>query len=96
MNIKVKVLIACLTVGLLSAGAQAESISSNAGTSASAFLKIDAGSPRAQALGNAYVSIADGPVFCIVPIGFQLRCSLVVNCQLNSSLAVFSRYAHTA
>ena len=61
MNIKVKVLIACLTVGLLSAGAQAESISSNAGTSASAFLKIDAGSPRAQALGNAYVSIADGP-----------------------------------
>ena len=61
MNIRVKVLIACLTVGLLSAGAQAESISSNAGTSASAFLKIDAGSPRAQALGNAYVSIADGP-----------------------------------
>ena len=61
MNIKIKVLIACLTVGLLSAGAQAESINSNAGTSASAFLKIDAGSPRAQALGNAYVSIADGP-----------------------------------
>ena len=47
-------------VGLLSAGAQA-GINSNAGTSASAFLKIDAGSPRAQALGNAYVSIADGP-----------------------------------
>lgn len=61
MNIRIKVLIACLTVGLLSAGAQAESINSNAGTSASAFLKIDAGSPRAQALGNAYVSIADGP-----------------------------------
>ena len=60
MNIKIKVLIACLTVGLLSAGAQA-GINSNAGTSASAFLKIDAGSPRAQALGNAYVSIADGP-----------------------------------
>ena len=37
------------------------SIDSDAGTSASAFLKIDAGSPRAQALGNAYVSIADGP-----------------------------------
>lgn len=60
MNIRIKVLIACLTVGLLSAGAQA-GINSNAGTSASAFLKIDAGSPRAQALGNAYVSIADGP-----------------------------------
>jgi len=33
----------------------------NAGTSASAFLKIPAGSPRAQALGNAYVSLAEGP-----------------------------------
>ena len=46
-------------VGLLSANAHA--IDSRAGTSASSFLKIDAGSPRAQALGNAYVSIADGP-----------------------------------
>ncbi|MGB2579817.1 hypothetical protein AAIR98_001736 [Elusimicrobium simillimum] len=31
-----------------------------AGTSASAFLKIPAGSPRAQALGNAYASLAEG------------------------------------
>ena len=61
MNIRLKVLIACLTVGLVSANASAASIDSNAGTSASAFLKINAGSPRAQALGNAYVSIADGP-----------------------------------
>ena len=61
MNIRLKVLIACLTVGLVSASASASSIYSDAGTSASAFLKIDAGSPRAQALGNAYVSIADGP-----------------------------------
>lgn len=59
MNIRLKVLIACLTVGLVSVNAAA--IDSDAGTSASAFLKIDAGSPRAQALGNAYVSIADGP-----------------------------------
>lgn len=59
MNIKVKLLAVCLTVGLLSANAHA--IDSRAGTSASSFLKIDAGSPRAQALGNAYVSIADGP-----------------------------------
>ena len=61
MNIRLKVLIACLTVGLASASASASSIDTYAGTSASAFLKIDAGSPRAQALGNAYVSIADGP-----------------------------------
>jgi hypothetical protein len=32
----------------------------NAGTSASAFLKIGAGSPRAQALGNANVSLTEG------------------------------------
>ncbi len=59
MNIRIKVLIACLTVAL--SGINAFAINENAGTSASAFLKIDAGSPRAQALGNAYVSIADGP-----------------------------------
>lgn len=51
--------IAGLLVGLLSTNALA--ISSKAGTSAGAFLKIDAGAPRAQALGNAFVSIADGP-----------------------------------
>jgi len=60
MNIKLKVLTACLMVGLLGANAYA-GIDSDAGTNAAAFLKIDAGSPRAQALGNAYVSIADGP-----------------------------------
>lgn len=59
MNIKIKVLVACLTVAL--GGVNAFAINENAGTSASSFLKIDAGSPRAQALGNAYVSIADGP-----------------------------------
>ena len=59
MNIKLKVLIACATVSLC--GVNAFAINSNAGTSAAAFLKIDAGTPRAQALGNAYVSIADGP-----------------------------------
>lgn len=59
MNIKIKVLLACLTVAL--SGVNAFAINERAGTSASSFLKIDAGSPRAQALGNAYVSIADGP-----------------------------------
>lgn len=59
MNIKIKVLAVCLTVAL--GGVNAFAINENAGTSASSFLKIDAGSPRAQALGNAYVSIADGP-----------------------------------
>ncbi len=51
--------IAGLLVGLLSTNALA--IDSKAGTSAGAFLKIDAGAPRAQALGNAFVSVADGP-----------------------------------
>lgn len=51
--------VAGVLVGLLSSNALA--ISSRAGTSAGAFLKIDAGAPRAQALGNAFVSIADGP-----------------------------------
>lgn len=52
--------LACL---LCAAPAFARPLSSTdkAGTSASAFLKIGAGSPRAQALGNAYVSLADGP-----------------------------------
>ena len=60
MNIKTKILIACATISLCGASAFA-GIDSEAGTSAGAFLKIDAGAPRAQALGNAYVSIADGP-----------------------------------
>ena len=60
MNIKCKVFLACLSVALAMPSAFAQSYA-DAGTSASAFLKIDAGSPRAQALGNAYVSIADGP-----------------------------------
>ena len=59
MNIKVKVLAVCLAVGLGSVSAVAD-IHNNAGTSAAAFLKIGAGTPTAQALGNAYVSIADG------------------------------------
>ena len=60
MNTKNKVLSACLTVALCSVTALA-SINENAGTSAAAFLKIGAGSPAATALGNAYVSIAEGP-----------------------------------
>lgn len=58
---KNKVLIACLLCTFAAGAAQAADTYADAGTSASAFLKIDAGSPRAQALGNAYVSIADGP-----------------------------------
>jgi len=60
MNIKIKVLTVCLTVACFGATARA-SIHENAGTSAAAFLKIGAGAPAATALGNAYVSIADGP-----------------------------------
>ena len=48
-------------VGMLNASAFAATIHKNAGTSAGAFLKIGAGAPRAQALGNAFVSVADGP-----------------------------------
>ena len=57
---KNKVLIACLILALGAPAAMADTYA-DAGTSASAFLKIDAGSPRAQALGNAFVSIAEGP-----------------------------------
>ena len=57
---KNKVLIACLLLALAAPAAMADTYA-DAGTSASAFLKIDAGSPRAQALGNAFVSIAEGP-----------------------------------
>lgn len=53
-------LFACFTLAMAAPAAWADSYA-DAGTSASAFLKINAGSPRAQALGNAYVSIADGP-----------------------------------
>lgn len=60
MNIKCKVFLACVTLAFSAPAIWAET-AENAGTSASAFLKIDAGSPRAQALGNAYVSLADGP-----------------------------------
>ncbi len=60
MKMKNTVLFACLTLALAAPAAVAQSYS-EAGTSASAFLKIDAGSPRAQALGNAFVSIAEGP-----------------------------------
>lgn len=58
---KKKALLLVLTFALAAPAALAAESYSNAGTSASAFLKIDSGSPRAQALGNAYVSIADGP-----------------------------------
>ena len=54
-----KFVIAGLLVGVLSTNALA--IHKEAGTSAGAFLKIDAGAPRGQALGNASVSVADGP-----------------------------------
>ncbi|WP_428898243.1 Uncharacterized protein family (UPF0164) [Parelusimicrobium proximum] len=59
MNNKcLKLIFACVMLGsALTASAAAYK---DAGTSASAFLKIGSGSPRAQALGNAYVSLADG------------------------------------
>lgn len=61
MNIKNKVLLICFTLALAASSAWAsESSYADAGTSASAFLKIGAGSPRAQALGNAWASRADG------------------------------------
>lgn len=60
MNIKSKIFMAGLAVCVFSVGAWA-GINKNAGTSAAAFLKIGAGSPAATALGNAYVSIAEGP-----------------------------------
>lgn len=60
MKMKNIALLACFTLALAAVAARADSYA-DAGTSASAFLKIDAGSPRAQALGNAYASIADGP-----------------------------------
>ena len=60
MNIKTKVLAVCLVVAFCGAHAWS-GIHENAGTSAGAFLKIGAGSPAATALGNAYVSVADGP-----------------------------------
>ncbi len=56
LNIAVAGLLIC--IGCV---AQAEGIHRNAGTSAGAFLKLNAGAPRAQALGNAFVSVADGP-----------------------------------
>ena len=61
MNTKLKVLTLCVAVLFGGADAFASSINSRAGTSAGAFLKIGAGAPNAQALGNAYVSVADGP-----------------------------------
>ena len=61
MNTKLKVLTLCVVVLFGGADAFASSINSRAGTSAGAFLKIGAGAPNAQALGNAYVSVADGP-----------------------------------
>ena len=54
-----KLVVAGLFVGVLSTNALA--IDQNAGTSAGAFLKIPTGTPRGQALGNAFVSVADGP-----------------------------------
>lgn len=36
-------------------------IDSSAGTSGATFMKLGAGSPRAQALGRAYVALAEGP-----------------------------------
>ena len=60
MKIKNSILFICSILALAAPTAWAQSYS-EAGTSASAFLKIDAGSPRAQALGNAFVSIAEGP-----------------------------------
>lgn len=44
----------------MSFGLNAKATSSNAGTSASAFLKLGTGAPTAQALGNAYTALSEG------------------------------------
>jgi len=51
---------ALLIITAMTAPALFAQAPTDAGTSASAFLKIPYGSPRAQALGNAYVSLAEG------------------------------------
>lgn len=56
-KLKVLTIFALIFTGL---GAYGQTAPDEAGTVASAFLKIGAGSPRAQALGNAYVSLAEG------------------------------------
>ncbi|WP_424246074.1 hypothetical protein Dip510_000993 [Elusimicrobium posterum] len=58
MNIKLTAVFAMFL--MLTGTAFAASGYKDAGTSASAFLKIPFGSPRAQALGNAYASLAEG------------------------------------
>jgi len=47
-------------VMFLTLAAQASDIHSNAGTSASAFLKLGTGAPEGQALGNAYTALSNG------------------------------------
>jgi len=60
MNKHLKIL-TLLTLAALTAQYAFADGDASAGTSASAFLKIPAGSPRAEALGNAYASLAEGP-----------------------------------
>ncbi|ACC98762.1 hypothetical protein Emin_1212 [Elusimicrobium minutum Pei191] len=61
MNKYFKILVTLAITVLCASGLYAQSGGyKGAGTSASAFLKLPFGSPRAQALGNAYVSLADG------------------------------------
>lgn len=55
-----RLLTALALIAVSTASLSAQDAPDNAGTSASAFLKIGAGSPRAMALGNAYVSLAEG------------------------------------
>jgi Uncharacterised protein family (UPF0164) len=57
-----KILKQLLIPGILILGVcQAQAIDDAAGTSASAFMKIGIGSPRAQSLGRAYTALADAP-----------------------------------
>jgi len=51
---------ALVAAALLAGGAPARAVSDNAGTGGAQFLKLQQGSARVQALGQAYVALAEG------------------------------------
>jgi len=55
-----KIISAALFAGLLLLPVCGFAVDENAGTGGAAFMKLGAGSPRAQALGEAYVALAEG------------------------------------
>lgn len=59
-NIKNLAIFTVLSLCALSVNAVASDIDPNAGTSASAFLKMGTGAPEGQALGNAYTALSNG------------------------------------